>query len=174
MGYLAVTGLPWMGADVREAARQLVEAGNAMAVYDAVKAQGFTLAQADTFLQIPAGTTEEWARSVGLPVFHSGTNFVPQTGLALLERGESVTPANLNPYNPAATRWGGSGTAEVVAELRLLRLQNQKLEERLKNIEESNSNMAIQQDDVSEGGNVQRTAIMNVEALAKAIVEALP
>lgn len=105
MGYQAGTGLPWRGADVRSAAQQLLEAGNARGVYDAIKASGFTLAQADTILGLTAGEAEDWARSVGLPVFHSGTNFVPQTGLALLEKGEAVIP---RAYNPAALGVGGN------------------------------------------------------------------
>ena len=104
-GYQAGTGLPWMGQTIREAASELVQAGNAKAVYDAIAASGFTLSQADSILQIPAGTAEEWARSVGLPVFHTGTNFVPQTGLALLEKGEAVIP---RAYNPAALGMGGN------------------------------------------------------------------
>lgn len=117
MGYARDTGLPWMGQTIREAASELVQAGNARAVYDAIAASGFSLSQADSILQIPAGTAEEWARSVGLPVFHNGTPFVPQTGLALLERGEAVIPRTFNPFTH------GAGNAEVVAELRAVREQ---------------------------------------------------
>lgn len=117
MGYARDTGLPWMGQTIREAASELVQAGNARAVYDAIAASGFSLSQADSILQIPAGTAEEWALSVGLPVFHNGTPFVPQTGLALLERGEAVIPRTFNPFTH------GAGNAEVVAELRAVREQ---------------------------------------------------
>ena len=33
---------------------------------------------------------------VGIPVYHSGTPFVPETGPAILQRGERVVPANQN------------------------------------------------------------------------------
>ena len=34
-----------------------------------------------------------------VPVFHQGTAFVPQTGPAILERGEAIIPASRNPFN---------------------------------------------------------------------------
>jgi len=39
--------------------------------------------------------------AVSIPSYSVGTPFVPNTGLALLHRGESVIPAHLNQYNPA-------------------------------------------------------------------------
>ena len=38
----------------------------------------------------------------GLPRYAQGTNYVPQTGPALLHQGEAVVPANQNPANPNA------------------------------------------------------------------------
>lgn len=113
MGYQAGTGLPWRGADVRSAAQQLLEADNARGVYDAIKASGFSLAQADTILGLPAGEAEEWARSVGLPVFHDGTNYVPRTGFALLEQGEAVVP---RAFNPSALGGGNTERLERLVE----------------------------------------------------------
>ncbi|WP_375568797.1 hypothetical protein ABWH92_12410 [Ahrensia marina] len=49
-----------------------------------------------------------------LPVYHSGTNFVPETGPAILQRGEAVIPANMN-------RPGGFAPSQV--EL-IVRVQN--------------------------------------------------
>lgn len=41
-----------------------------------------------------------------LPIYHSGTNFVPETGPAILQRGEAVIPANMNRagYSAAPSR----------------------------------------------------------------------
>lgn len=43
--------------------------------------------------------TEFEGSASSLPVFHNGTDFVPQTGPAILERGEAVIPADQNPNN---------------------------------------------------------------------------
>lgn len=162
MGYQSGTGLPWFADDIRAIAADLVNAGNGKQVYDMIKAEGYTLSQANTILGLGEGTAEDWARAMGLPVFHNGTPYVPRTGFALLEQGEAVIPRAAN---------NGGGNAEVVAELKALRVSNERLESRLKAIEQSNENMAIQQTNYTEDGNAARVEIMNVKALAVEIAK---
>ena len=68
IGYQSGTGLPYMVDDIRSMAADLLNSGNGTAVYDAIKSQGFTLAQANSILGIPAGEAEAWARAMGLPI----------------------------------------------------------------------------------------------------------
>lgn len=159
VGYQAGTGLPWRGQDIRDAAAELVAAGNAKAVYDAVREQGFTLAQADAILQLPAGTAEDWARAMHLPIYHEGTPYVPRTGFALLEQGERVLSAADNrAYGRGASGFGASaGIGAILSELRALREQTARLEARLAAIEKTSADAAELLDQVSEGGNGLRT-----------------
>lgn len=118
-------------AQLRDAAAAMLEAGQSKELYDAVKASGFTLEQADSILRLPEGKAEEWARSLGLPIFHGGTPYVPRTGFAVLEQGEAVIPRAFNPFTGGGT---GGGNAELLAELRALREQNARLETALNRI----------------------------------------
>lgn len=96
IGYQSKTGLPYMLGDIRTVAADLVNGGNGKAVYDAIKSEGYTLAQANSILGMGPGEAEKWAQAMGLPIYHNGTNYVPQTGLALLQQGERVTSAAAN------------------------------------------------------------------------------
>jgi hypothetical protein len=55
--------------------------------------------------------------AAGIPGFAVGTNYVPRDMLAQIHKGEAIVPAA---YNPAA---GGSGNADLVAELRAVRAE---------------------------------------------------
>lgn len=99
------------------AATALIKAGQSMDVYDAIKQSGFTLAQADKVLGLQSGTAEDWAKAMGLPIFHTGTSYVPQTGLALLEQGERVIKASDNRALMASLQGGGVSTARLEAQL---------------------------------------------------------
>lgn len=145
------SGQKWDRATVASAAADLLNAQGATAVYNAIKTSGYTLAQAEKIFGSPAGSLEEEARKMGLPVFHEGTSFVPKTGFALLEKGEAVIPAAYNPMaNPGYT---GGNLAELLAELRLLREQNARLEDRLQAIEDHTGQFSDQFDRVSANGN---------------------
>ena len=100
---------------------------------------------------------ELWEQEFGLklPAFAVGTNYVPQTGPALLHEGEAVIPKAFNPW-----AGGGQGNGEMLAELRALRQTNERLEARLASIEESNRDMATLLDNVTEGGNAMRSEVM--------------
>jgi len=89
---------------------------------------------------------------LGIPGYAQGTNYVPNTGLALLHEGEAVIP---KAYNR-----GGGGTSEIVTELRALREQNARLEARLAGIEKSSAASAEILDNVTEGGNAMRSEVM--------------
>lgn len=107
-------GQVWDVATVKSAAVDLASAQGAAAVYDAIRTSGYTLAQAEKIFGSPAGSLEEEARKLGLPVFHNGTDYVERTGYALLQQGEAVVPAA---YNPAATPGFTGGNTERLERL---------------------------------------------------------
>ena len=115
-------GAVWQGSAVRDAAAEVLAMEDGpRRLYDLVKESGYTMSVAESALRLPSGTMEDWAKSVGLPVFHDGTPYVPDTGLALLQRGERVMPAAEN-AKFSEVDWGGvkNDQAELVAELRAL------------------------------------------------------
>lgn len=97
-----------------------------------------------------------WEKEFGLklPAYSVGTSYVPETGPALLHKGEAVIPAAFNPFS------GAQGSNEMLLELRALRQTNERLEARLASIEESNRDMATLLDNVTEGGNAMRSEVM--------------
>lgn len=97
-------------------------AATANSLYDMLDAGGYTLAQYNQMFGMPAGTLEAEAKAMGRPIFHKGTNYVPSTGFALLERGEAVIPAAANPFAPGR---GGLGGSTAVLEALLQRLTGQ-------------------------------------------------
>lgn len=132
------------------------KADTAEGVYAEAKAQGLSLSDVDRILGAGAGEAEEWAKKMGLPIFHQGTPYVQRTGFAVLKQGEAVVPEAFNPWANGASAIGG-GNAEVVAELRALREQNARLEERLAAIEGSNDKIAQVLVDVTDDGNAMVT-----------------
>jgi hypothetical protein len=101
----AINGGSYTFDQARQYLGGLVAAGEPMQAYYAIKSAGITLAEADKLMGWSAMTAENWATANGLPIFHEGTNFVPKTGLALLERGEAVVP---RAFNPGALSLGGN------------------------------------------------------------------
>jgi phage-related minor tail protein len=93
----AINGGSYTFDQARQYLGGLVAAGEPMEAYYAIKSAGMTLAEADKLMGWSAMTAENWATANGLPIFHAGTNFVPKTGLALLEQGEAVVPRAFNP-----------------------------------------------------------------------------
>lgn len=84
---------------------------------------------------------------MGLPIYHSGTDYVPRTGFALLQQGEAVIPANRNNDNGARLEKLVEGlTAEVK------RLQGLVAEGN-----EHQRTTADLLDNVTEGGNAMRS-----------------
>jgi hypothetical protein len=73
-----------------------LQAGDGMSVYDAFRRAGITMPEVDSMMGWAPGMIEDWATKQGLPLYRFGTNFVPETGLALLHRGEAVIPEGLN------------------------------------------------------------------------------
>jgi len=126
-------------------------AKTAEGVYAEAKAQGLTLAEVDGLINAPAGTAEEWAKQNGLPIFHQGTNYVPRTGLALLQEGEAVVPRSYNPaYGPGVSV---QGNAELLAELRALRAEVAALRAPMEKTAQATTQHAEMFDNVTAGGN---------------------
>lgn len=131
-------------AGVTSYIRGLFDKGDYQGIYDGASRLGISLNDVDTLGGFSAGASAAWARSKGLPVFHQGTDFVPQTGFALLERGERVIPASQNR--------GGADNRELVAEVRELRRSNTELMQRLLVISaEIGSKSLAKQDEIVEG-----------------------
>jgi TP901 family phage tail tape measure protein len=59
-------------------------------------------------------TQREHTNHVHAAVYHDGTDYVPQTGWAYLERGEAVIPAAANPRSREVSGGFGSGGRSVV------------------------------------------------------------
>jgi hypothetical protein len=74
----------------------LYNSGRWLDGYYALKKAGVSLSDGDQLIGLPPNSIEDWARSLNLPIFHAGTDYVPHTGLALLQQGEAVTPAAMN------------------------------------------------------------------------------
>ena len=149
IGYQSGTGLTYMVDDIRSMAADLLNSGNGTAVYDAIKSQGFTLAQANSILGIPAGEAEAWAQAMGLPIYHSGTDYVPKTGFALLQQGEAVIPAALNRNNDNGAR------LEKLVEG--LTAEVKRLQGLVAEGNEHQRTTADLLDNVTEGGNAMRS-----------------
>lgn len=92
------------------------------AIYDALNGKGYSMPQLNEMFGMPAGTLEAEAKALGRPIFHKGTNYVPRTGFALLEKGEAVIPTASNPFAPGR---GGLGGDTSVLEALLQRLTGQ-------------------------------------------------
>lgn len=61
--------------------------------YTAALGVGLSGRMIEQMYDMPAGTAAAWAKANGLPAFKVGTDFVPQDMLALVHRGEKITPA---------------------------------------------------------------------------------
>jgi len=66
------------------------------AVYQSAALNGQSLATLDTIFGQPAGTAAAAADKYGLTKFAVGTNYVPEDMLAMVHKGERITPAGDN------------------------------------------------------------------------------
>jgi len=75
---------------------------------------------------ISSGTQNEWLRSMGVPGYATGTNYVPYDMLAQIHEGEAIVPKQ---YNPAANGFMQSKAAndETANEIKNLRAELQAI-----------------------------------------------
>lgn len=109
-------------AIIQAAQDAIAQGATASQIYGAIKDSGFSLAQAEQIFGVAPGSLEAIAREMNLPVFHSGTSYVPETGFALLQQGEAGIPAAFNPFN--AGSMGNTARMEVLIEVLIERVQS--------------------------------------------------
>ncbi|MBB6563668.1 hypothetical protein HNP48_006392 [Acidovorax soli] len=148
----------------REVLAAAPDGSGAMSVYNALAAGGYTLAQYNAMFGMPAGTLEQEAQKLGMKVFHRGTPFVPNTGFALLQRGEAVIPTAYNPFVHGRSL---GDTARLEAHLEKLTGEVMRLQS-LQTLGNTHAQATVELlDNVTEGGNGIRAEIMNkVELVA--------
>jgi len=75
---------------------------------------------------ISSGTQDEWLRSMGVPGYATGTNYVPYDMLAQIHEGEAIVPKQ---YNPAANGFMQSKAAndDTANEIKNLRAELQAI-----------------------------------------------
>lgn len=107
-------------------------------------------------------TLDEILRKAGVPGYAVGANYIPNNQLAMLHEGEAVIPKAFNPWAGGNDMFG-SGSSEIVSELRSLR----ELVSALKDSSDATANntmgipqMVDQIDTVSAGGNAFATEVM--------------
>jgi tape measure domain-containing protein len=65
-------GLIGKGSDIVDWVRGRLQAGDQMSIYNKAKEVGISLASLDAMMGAPVGTSPEWAKAMGLPVFAAG------------------------------------------------------------------------------------------------------
>ena len=119
-GVSANTGQSALFDTLAQEAKAALAAGNEMSIYQGAVDRGLNSADINSLLGLPAGSAENWAKENGLPVLRTGTNVVPQDGLAFLHKDEAVIPKAFNPWSG-----GTSMTSDDTAvEIRALREEN--------------------------------------------------
>lgn len=98
--------------------------------------------------------------AVRVPAYAVGTNVVPRDMLAQIHEGEAIIPKAFNPWAGGAGFSVAASDSALVSEIRALREQNARLEERLQGIERSSQQLADQFDSVTVGGNAMAVEVM--------------
>lgn len=163
------TGVEFDRASLVDAAQEALAGApggaGANSIYDALASGGYSLADYNKMFGMPAGTLEKEAAALGRPIFHDGTTFVPETGYALLQRGEAVFPTAHNPFTNG--RGLGGDTSRLEAQLERLTAEVRRLQG-LQEVGNTHAEATADLlDNVTEGGNGIRAEIMNkVELVA--------
>lgn len=95
----------------------------------------------------------EFFAGAGIPQFEVGTNYVPSNMLAQIHEGEAIIP---KAYNPAA---GGSGNAELIAEIRALREEVRQLQQSSSTTATATKKTAAMLETATEGGRAMLTEV---------------
>lgn len=139
--------------------------GDLIGLLTAIRSAGGTL---DDLSILSGYFYSDWvkaAASVGVPAFAVGTNYVPYDTPAIVHKGERIIPAADNRALMAALDRSGQGVdGAVLAELQALRAEVAALRaagERTADNTAPLPGMADQFDQVTEGGNVVRTEVLN-------------
>ncbi|WP_057199570.1 phage tail length tape measure family protein [Acidovorax sp. Root217] len=161
-------GVHFDASDMAAAAQAVIAANpgasGKSSVLDALEGKGFSMPQYNEMFGLPPGTLEAEAKALGRPIFHDGTTFVPETGYALLQRGEAVFPTA---HNPFVNGRGLGDTSRLEVQLARLTAEVQRLQG-LQEVGNTHAEATADLlDNVTEGGNGIRAEIMNkVELVA--------
>lgn len=129
-------GRMFTGMDAVNAVNSMLSAGNTRGVYDSAKDAGISLASLDQLMGWKPMEAEDWAKANGLPLFERGTNYVGADTLAYLHQGEAVVP---RAYNPAADGRQARDDGALLAEIRLMRQENNLLRDELRQLRQQQS-----------------------------------
>ena len=119
----------------------------------AAKTNGVSESEIATAYNLSAAETREYFRSAGIPQFAVGTNYVPRDMLAQIHEGEAIIP---RAYNPAAA---GSNNADLVAEIRNLRVEISALKASSESTATSSRKTAAMIETATEGGRAMLTEV---------------
>jgi tape measure domain-containing protein len=157
------TGNKFTIAEAQAWVTERLAAGDVMGIYARAIAEGIDSSSLDALMGWPLGTSLAEAKRLGLPAFEVGTNFVPNTGLALVHEGERIIPAA---DNAALMRMLSDGVGRddgLLAEMRAMREELEALRRQSMNndaIVAGNTGKAARLlDDVINGGASVRTEV---------------
>lgn len=106
-------GTESIGTAFEKMAASAIEALAKLAVkiaVDAAAMEALSLATGGALGGFGAGGIGGFLEGALFPSHAEGTDYVPQTGLALIHQGEMVVPAHMNPNNPANSNSLGGGS----------------------------------------------------------------
>jgi hypothetical protein len=115
------TGNKFTIAEAQAWVTERLAAGDVMGIYARAVAEGVDSSSLDALMGWPAGTSLAEAKRLGLPAFEVGTNFVPNTGLAMVHEGERIIPAADNAALMRMLSEGSGRDDGLLAEMRAMR-----------------------------------------------------
>jgi len=109
-----------------------------MDIYNAAKSNGVSFEQFSAATGKNLQDLYKWAELNGVPKFEKGTPYVPKTGLAIVHKGERITPASQNVVQ-------SSGFDDLLKEIKLMRSEITKQKELWQSVTQGGSAVITKQ-----------------------------
>ena len=109
-----------------------------MDIYNSAKNNGVSFEQFSAATGKNLQDLYKWAELNGVPKFEKGTPFVPKTGLAIVHKGERITPASQNVAQ-------SSGFDELLKEIKLMRSEITKQKELWQSVTQGGTSVITKQ-----------------------------